>query len=442
MFTNKDLRKLIIPLIIEQVLLMLVGIADTVMISYAGEAEISGVALVDMVSYLIITVLSAVATGGAVVVSQYIGKKDKDNARNAAGQLFFIAGLVSLIIMVLCLYGSRQLLGLLFGSVESAVMEAARLYLVITACSFPFLGIYNSSSALFRSMHQTQIIMKVSFLMNVINVMGNAIGIFVFHAGVAGVAVPTLVSRAIAGIIMLVMILRRNNEIYVTWRGIISWNKEMSVRILKIAVPNGIESGLFALGRVLVTSIVALFGTTQIAANGVAGSVDQIASIATNAMNLAIIPVIGQCVGAGEYSQASYYTKKLMKVTYLLVGAAGGVVIITLPLILSCFELSAETYRLSMVLIIMHNVMAFILHPTSFILSNSLRAAGDVKITMYIGIGSMLLFRLGTAVIFGIVCDMGVVGVWIAMGMDWLARSAAFAIRYKGGKWKEAKVID
>lgn len=441
MFSNKDLKKLITPLIVEQILLMMVGIADTIMISYAGEAEISGVALVDMVNYLIITVLSAVATGGAVVVSQYIGRKESENANRTAGQLFSIAFLISMGITVLCLLFFRQILSGLFGGVETDVMKAAQCYLLITACSFPFLGIYNSSSALFRSMNKTKVIMYVSLLMNVINVIGNAIGIFIFHAGVLGVAVPTLLSRAIAAIIMLVLSMQRRYEIYVTWKSLLSWNKKTAVAILKIAVPNGIENGLFALGRVLVTSIVALFGTTQIAANGVAGSIDQIASIATNAMNLAIIPVVGQCIGAGEYDQASYYTRKLMRITYLLIGIMGGSVIVTLPVILGFYELSAETRQMCIVLIIMHNVMAFLLHPTSFVLSNSLRAAGDVKVTMYIGVASMIIFRLGTAVLFGIVFGMGVVGVWVAMGMDWFARSIAFSIRYKGGQWRKVKVI-
>lgn len=441
MFSNKELKKLIVPLLVEQILLMLVGIADTVMISYAGEAEISGVALVDMVGYLIITVLSAVATGGAVVVSQYLGKRDGEMAEKTAGQLFSITILISVVIMGICLLFSGPLLRLLFGSVEPEVMRAAKTYLVITAFSFPFLGIYNSSSAIFRSMKKTGIIMNVSFLMNTINVVGNAIGIFVFHAGVAGVAVPTLISRAVAGCIMIGLSQQKKHEIHVTWRDMVSWNREMAVRILKIAIPNGVENGLFALGRVLVTSIVALFGTTQIAANGVAGSVDQIASIATNAMNLAIIPVVGQCIGAGEYDQASYYTKKMMKITYALVGGMGGCVILGLPVIMGFFELSEETYQLSILLIIMHNVMAFVLHPTSFVLSNSLRAAGDVKATMYIGIASMLVFRLGTAVVFGIILNMGVIGVWIAMGMDWLARSIAFGVRYKSGKWRSVKVI-
>lgn len=442
LFSNQALKKLIIPLVIEQVLVMLVGMADTAMVSYAGEAAISGVALVDMFCYMIITILTAVATGGAVIVSQFLGSGDRTKANLSASQLLVITFLISSVIMAVCTVFHHGILKLFFGSIEADVMEAAATYLVITAFSFPFLGIYNSSAALFRSMGKTNVTMYVSLLMNAINVAGNAVGIFVFHAGVAGVAVPTLISRIVAGILMSALAFRESNTVFVRWKDICRWDRETIRRILRIAVPNGIENGLFALGRVLVTSIVALFGTVQIAANGVANSVDMIAIVVVNAVNLAMVTVVGQCVGADEYEQAKAYTWKLMKISYLATAVLGVLVCVSLPLILQIYELSDQTYRLSCFLIIMHNILAILLHQTSFNLSNSLRAAGDAKFTMYVGVGSMIVFRLGTAVLFGMVLNLGIIGVWIAMGMDWLARSVAFVIRYKSGKWKEYKAIN
>lgn len=441
LFSSRVLRNMIVPLVIEQVLVMMVGIADTMMISYAGEAAISGVALVDMIGYLVTTVLAAVDTGGAVIVSQYLGKRDRKNANEAASQLVTVSVLVSVAVMAVCVVFHTLILKLLFGKVASDVMRASVTYFVITAFSYPFLGLYNSSAALFRSMKKTKITMYVSLFMNVMNVIGNILGIFVLRAGVAGVAVPTLLSRAVAAAIMVSLGFQEKNEISICWKHLLSWNKELIVKILKIAVPNGIENGLFALGKVLVTSIVAMFGTAQIAANGVANSVDQIAILVVSAINLAIIPVVGQCMGAGEYDQAKYYTKKLMAVSYISTGILSVAVLICLPIILSFFDLSEETYSLSFLLIVLHNGLAFALHPTSFNLANSLRASGDVKSTMYIGIGSMLVFRLGTAILFGIVLDLGVIGVWIAMGMDWLARSAAFVVRYRSGKWRQMKAV-
>ena len=277
--------------------------------------------------------------------------------------------------------------------------------------------------------------------MNIINVVGNYIGVFILHAGVAGVAVPTLISRIVAAIIMFALSLNSSNLVYVKIKNVFAWNQEMISRILKIAVPNGIENGLFTLGRVLVTSIVALFGTSQIAANSVAGSIDQIAVVVVNAINLGIVVVVGQCIGANDYEQAKYYIKKLMKISYIVTGIIGSAVILLLPWILNLYSLSSEARNLTFILVIMHNIIATALHPTAFVLPNGLRAAGDVKFSMVVGIVSMILFRLGAAVLFGIIFNLGIIGVWIAMGSDWLCRSVCFVIRFIKGKWRQFKVI-
>lgn len=441
MFTNRALKNLIIPLVVEQILVMLVGMVDTMMVSHAGEAAISGVALVDMIDYLIITIFSAIAAGGAVIVAQYLGSHQKEQGNTSAGQLMTISFVLSTAVMAVCLVFHKEILRLLFGKIEADVMEACVTYFVITAFSFPFLGIYNASAALFRSMQKTNVTMYISALMNVINIAGNAIGIFVLEAGVAGVAVPTLISRAVAAVLMTALLFRKQYEVHLTFRGIFSLKKEVIKSILRIAIPNGLENGCFALGRVLVTGIVALFGTAQIAANGVANSIDQIAVIVVNAINLAMITVVGQCIGAGEIEQSKQYTKKLMKISYIATAILGIGICISLPLILQFYELSAEAYRYSCILIVVHNMLAILLHPTSFNLANSLRAAGDVRFTMVVGIGSMLLFRLGSGILFGVVLHLGVIGVWMAMGMDWLVRSIAFTLRYRSGKWETMNVI-
>lgn len=441
MFSNKALKKLILPLVIEQILIMAVGVADTVMVSYAGEVAISGVGLVDMFNNLIITVLAAIDAGGAIIVSQYIGNKDRKNANKASSQLLTITIVIATVIMLGCLVFHRILLSTFFGAIEMDVMKAATTYFLISAISFPFLGVYNSAAALYRSMEKTRTTMYVSILMNIINVVGNYIGVFILHAGVAGVAVPTLISRIVAAIIMFALSLNSSNLVYVKIKNVFAWNQEMISRILKIAVPNGIENGLFTLGRVLVTSIVALFGTSQIAANSVAGSIDQIAVVVVNAINLGIVVVVGQCIGANDYEQAKYYIKKLMKISYIVTGIIGSAVILLLPWILNLYSLSSEARNLTFILVIMHNIMATALHPTAFVLPNGLRAAGDVKFSMVVGIVSMILFRLGAAVLFGIIFNLGIIGVWIAMGSDWLCRSVCFVIRFIKGKWRQFKVI-
>lgn len=441
MFSNKDLRNLILPLVIEQILVMLVGMIDTIMVSFAGEAAISGVALVDMINNLFITVLSAVATGGAVIVSQYLGSKNQEKADMSASQLIMSSTLIGTVIALLCLAFRSPMLRLFYGSVESDVMQACMTYFLFTLCSFPFLGLYNASAAIYRSMQKTNITMIVSMIMNVINMIGNYFGVFVLGLGVAGVAIPTLVSRMIGAAIIFGLNLRKGQTIHVQLKNVFAWHPDTIRRIFKIAIPNGIENGLFMLGKVLVTSVVALFGTTQIAANGVSNSLNTIAIIVVTSINLAIVTVVGQCIGAKENEQAKYYTKKLMKISYISTGILSVVVWIAMPFLLSLYDMSPETYALTYHLIMIHNIFAFLLHPTSFNLANAIRAAGDVQYTMWVGILSMIVFRLGCAYLFGIVLNWQIYGVWLAMGADWLGRSIAFLIRYRSGKWLHFRAI-
>lgn len=283
--------------------------------------------------------------------------------------------------------------------------------------------------------------MIVSIIMNVINIIGNYIGVFVLDLGVAGVAIPTLVSRMIGAIIIFRLSLRNGQMVHVQLKNVFSWHFDTIRRIFKIAIPNGIENGLFMLGKVLVTSIVALFGTTQIAANGISNSLNTIAIIVVTSINLAIVTVVGQSIGAQENEQAKYYTKKLMKISYISTGLLSIVVWLAMPFLLNLYDMSLETYNLTYHLIMLHNIFAFLLHPTSFNLANAIRAAGDVRYTMWVGILSMIVFRLGCAYLFGIVLNWQIYGVWLAMGADWLGRSIAFGIRYRSGKWLHFRAI-
>lgn len=441
MFSNKDLKKLIIPLFMDQVLIITVGIIGTMMVSYAGVAEVSGVSLVDMINMLLINILAALATGGAVIVSQYIGKKEKDNARNAASQLITITVAISTGIMLLVVLFNKPLLSVLFGNIEADVMEAAIIYFIISGLSYPFLAIYNSCAALFRSMGNSRVPMIVSIIMNVINVVGNAIGIFVFHSGVIGIAAAALIARGIAATIMMYKSLNKKNDIFVSFSEIFSWQESMIKRILNIAVPNGLENGIVQLGRVLLVSIISLFGTAQIAANGITNSLVGISISFASAMSLAIVTIVGQCIGAGDYNQASYYTKKLTKITYIVTTIISLAEIVLLPWILNLYTLSDEVSRLTYILVIIHNVFAIFLWPLSFTFSNSLRAAGDVRYTMIVSIGSMFILRIALGYILGVVFSMGVIGIWVAMGFDWMLRAIIYIVRYKSGKWKDFKVI-
>lgn len=435
MFSNDALRRLIIPLVIEQILAVSVGMADTMMISSAGEAATSGVSLVDMINNLIINVFAAVSTGGAVVASQYLGHKDREKACEAADQLLFITALIALVIMGLAIGFRQGLLELLYHGIEPDVMRNALIYLVISALSYPFLSVYNSCAALFRSMGNSKISMQVSVVMNLINVAGNYWFIFVMKWGVAGAALASLIGRATACVILYVRLHNPKLEIQ-TGTHAFHVNVGMIRRILHIGIPGGIENSIFQLGRVLVVSIIATFGTVQIAANAVANNLDGMGILPNQAMNLAMITVIGQCVGADDYDQAEYYAKKLMKITYLVGGLCCLTVILTMPLSLRLYGLSAETLKLAAILVVIHDGCAILLWPAAFTLANVLRAANDVRFPMCVSIASMLIFRVGLSYLIAGGLGLGAIGVWLAMVVDWIARATFFIIRYRSGKWK------
>ena len=431
MFSNQDLKRLILPLIVEQILAVSVGMVDTMMVSNAGEAATSGVSLVDMVNTLFINIFAAVATGGAVVSSQYLGQRRRDRACQSANQLILITGVISLVIMGLCILFRQGVLILLYGGVAGDVMANALVYLTISALSYPFLAVYNSCAALFRSMGNSKISMQASVIMNIINVIGDALFIFVFRWGAAA---ASLVSRMTACFILLFRLKNKNLDIFIGGRW--KFNLRMVKQILGIGIPNGIENSIFQLGRVLVVGIIAMFGTTQIAANAIANNLDGMGVLPGQAMNLAMITVVGRCVGAGDFDQAGYYAKKMMKITYIVNGLCCIAVILTMPISLSLYRLSREALELGAILVLIHDGCAVFLWPSSFCLANVLRAASDVRFPMCVSILSMIIFRIGFSYLLAVGLGMGAVGVWWAMIADWSVRSALFGWRFASGKWK------
>ena len=437
LFSNRKLVQLIIPLVIEQGLTILVGMADGVMVSSVGEAAISGVSLVDMIAAVILVLFAALATGGAVVTSQYLGARNLEKARKSAGQLILMAGFLGLLIMVPCLLFSEQLLMLCFGAIEADVKAAGLSYMRITALSFPFLALYNAGAAIYRSVGNSKVSMQVSMLMNVINVAGNAFCIFVLGWGVVGVAVPTLISRMVAGVYMMAKVANPSLELRPAKEGLTAIDRRMMGSILGIGIPSACENCFFSLGRLIVASMITLFGTSQVSANAVAGNIDRLGIIIGQAMGLAMVTVVGQCVGARDTKQASYYTKKILLWDYIAQGLSNVLILLFMDQLIGFYgALSGQTRELASTLSTIHAGLGILFWPVSFVLPNALRAANDVKFTMWVGIGSMLVCRIFGSWLLCVHFGLGAVGVWIAMTTDWVCRTSFFVPRMIGGKWK------
>lgn len=441
MFTSTELKRLLIPLLLEQTLSVTIGMMDTVMVASCGEASVSGVSLVDSINVLLIMVFSALATGGAVVTSQYLGKKDLQQATAAAKQLFYVVLIASLSIMGLCLLLRYPLLSLLFGTIEADVMRAAQVYFLLTALSYPFLAMYNAAAALLRSQGNARASLNTSIIMNLLNVSGNALFIFGFRMGVLGAGLATLLSRVVGSMVIQRALHRPGCQLPPPNLFRLEWKPELIGKILAVGVPNGLENGFFQLGKLLLLRMISTFGTVSIAANAVGNTMGTIHCLPGNAIGLAMITVVGQCVGARKYDQARYYTRRLMQLSYLCMGVLNILILLGNGIVTKPFHLSPETDALARQIVFIHGAGAATLWPLSFVLPNSLRAAGDARFTMLVSSFSMVMFRILFGYLLAIPCGMGVIGVWVAMQIDWVFRITCFVLRFRGHRWETKALV-
>ncbi|MDE7242798.1 MAG: MATE family efflux transporter [Oscillospiraceae bacterium] len=434
-FSSHDLKRLIIPLVIEQMLAITVGLLDSIMVSQVGEAAISAVSLVDTVNVLLVGAFSALATGGAAIAGQYLGRQKREKAGHAGEQLLLFMIESSLLIMLFFYLGKGFVLNVVFGQVEPDVAAYANTYYIIVEASTPFLAVYSAGAALFRVMGNSAVSMWVSLLMNIINAVGNALLIFGFHMGVEGVAFPTLASRIFAAAAMMLLLRRPGMPMQV---------EKLSVRhdpyiiqnIIHFGVTNGLESSMFQLGKILLLSTVSVLGTASVAANAIGNTFGTFQCMAGNAIGLGVVTVVSQCVGANDYEKARFYTKKLIKMTYASMAICITAVYFSLPLFLRLYNVSAEAELYARQIIWMHGFFGLLIWPLSFTLPQALRAAGDTRFTMIVSTVSMWTMRVGFGILLGKYIGFGVVGIWMAMFLDWFLRISLFVPRFRGHRWE------
>lgn len=436
LFSNRDLWQLIIPLIIEQFLLIFVGLADSIMVASVGEAAVSAVSLIDTIMVLIINLFTALATGGAIVAGQALGRRSQEDSCEAAEQTLLFSALLSLAITAIMYGGKWFILNVVFGQIEAEVMYNCDLYLMIVSASIPFLAVYNAGAAMFRAMGNSKTPMKMSLAMNSINLFGNAILLYGLKWGIEGAAIPTLLSRVFAGLWMLFLIQRKKYTIHVRSLTGLKLKPKLMGKILHLGIPYALENSMFQLGKIIVLSLVTSFGTASIAANAVSNSIAMFAILGGMSINYALSSVSARCVGANDFEQVRYYTRKLIKYDYIILLVSNVLVVLALPLIIFVYNLSPETSAMVREIIIMHSVCAIFIWPLSFTIPNTLRAANDVTFCMAVSVVSMWIFRIGFSYILGQYAQLGVLGVWMAMIIDWAVRSLFFIARYRGTKWQ------
>jgi putative MATE family efflux protein len=442
LWNNRALFSLLWPLIVEQILAVAMGAIDTIMVSTVGEHAVSAVNIVDNINNLLIIAFSALCTGGAVVVSQYIGRKDHSNSSLAAKQLVYSVTVISLITMTFTVLLRRPVISLVYGNIENDVMDAAAVYFLFTGLSYPFLALNNANAALFRAAGNSKVPMSIALLVNIINIFGNAFFIYVLKIGVVGAALSTLLSRIIAAVITTVMLVRsRTSPISLFGLHHIRFVRSMIKNILNVGIPSGLESSMFMIGKLLTQRIFAVFGTAAIAANAIASIVNSFSFMPGTAFGIALLTVVGQCIGAGDYPAAKRQVFKIMKITYITLLVISGVTYVFMEPLVSLFHLSSSAHELAKSILRVHCISMGLGWAMSFALPNALRAAGDARYVMIVATVSMWTVRVCASYFFSFTLKLGPLGVWLAMGADFFVRGTSYFLRWLGGKWQEKRVI-
>lgn len=443
MFSNRMICSLLIPVVLEQLLNSIMGTADTMMVSNVGSAAISAVSLVDSINVLVIQAFSALAAGGAIICAQYIGQRNKEKANESARQVLFIITAISVAVSLICLVFQKPLLRLIFGSVEPAVMRASETYFFYTALSFPFIAAYDSAASIFRAQDNTKGPMIISMISNVMNIAGNAVMIWVFHMGVAGAALSTLISRIFCAVVVIIQLRKEKEGQEIGVRDYFEIRPDWSMirRILGLGIPSGIENSMFQLGKLAIQSTVSTLGTTAIAAQAMTNILENLNGIAAIGVGVGLMTIVGQCLGAGRQDEAVYYIKKLCVIAeVIIIISCLGVFALTKPItILGGMEKESADMCFHMVMWI--TIVKPLVWIMAFIPGYGLRAAGDVKFSMIVSCCTMWACRFCLCVFLIRVMGFGPMGVWIGMFADWTLRGIIFTWRFHSRKWLQHKVI-
>ena len=453
LFSGRALFSIIFPLILQQILSITIGTADSMMVARAGEAAVSGVSLVNTLDTLLVLVFTSLVSGGSVVVSQALGRKDFTGARTAAKQLLYASTGIALLVSVTVILCRHPLLNLLFGAVEADVMQSALGYFFFVALSFPFLAIESANAASFRAMGNSMISLLVSLMMNLINIGGNALFILVFEWGAIGAAVATLIARIVGATVLTILLHSKKNAVYL--EKLLHYQPDFRVirSILHIGVPNGIENGMFQFGKLLTQTLISTMPTAAIAANAVANTLANIQYMTGAAFSNTMVTVVGRCIGAEEKEQAKRYARLLTVLEYLALFIMALVTVIFAKPLIAVYDLSPDSSALAYRLILYHSICAVLVWPIAFTLPSAFRASSDVRFPLVVSMFSMWTFRVAlsyvfaqeTVSLFGLITfpglGMGVMGVWVAMTVDWLFRMVMFIWRFVSGKWLTVKRV-
>jgi len=437
----KEIIAIIIPILVDQAFLILMSFLNTAMISSAGVAAVSAVSMVDSLNIFLINVFVAVATGGTVIVAQYKGKGNPEMVSKTATQAITAVTLFSLVISVLFIVFHMPVLHLLFGQAEPDVFQNARLYLIGSCVSYPFIAIFEAVTGSLRGVGETKPCLNLSLLMNLMNTTLNVLFITILHMGVEGLMISILLSRIVGMAASLIYIIKYNETIHFRIKNTLHIDFSILKKVMFIGLPFAAEQMFFNGGKLLTQTFIVQLGTLAMTAYAISNSIALLFQIGPNALGIAVVTIVGQSMGQRNILDAKKFTKSIIILSSIFFVATSVILVPFFPVMMKLFHPPGEIIPTIFTMILISAIAQPFLWSPSFIMPSALRAAGDSTFTSIASLLSMWLLRVVLGYILGITFGFGIIGVWVAMIVEWGARGLIFFIRFRGKKWYAHKLV-
>ena len=442
LFSNRALVNLTVPIALNSLMAIFMGMADSIMVSSAGAAAVSAVSLVDAINNVFTTAFDSIPIGGSVVTSQYIGARQYDKAKQSIRQILYSGVVLATLCMVILLCFRKQVLNLIYGTIEQDVFDNAVTYFTLTLISFPFLVVGCTSTATLRAMAKNRQAVTITITANALNVVGNAILIYGFKMGVAGAAISTTFSRMVWCFWGLIAIRSKKLPVQLEKLFPIRIDKDIMKRVLKVGTTNGFENALFYVGRLLVSTLIASLGTVYIAAYSLASSLNNFGWTMIAAYSTTAMTVVGQCIGAGEKGQAKQNAKKLLFAATITMVVCFGLVALFSNQLVGLYDLKPEELEVAAYYTRFAALLTiFTGYSMSFAPMGAFRAAGDIRYPVVVTTSTMFIFRVGLSYLLCYGFGLGLESVWLGMAADWICRTILNSIHFVRGKWLDKKLI-
>jgi len=437
----KSIVALIVPIFVDSAFIVLMSMLNTAMVSSSGVAAVSAVSMVDSINIFIVSLFIAVATGGTVIVAQYKGSGNDEMVSKSAAQAISTVAIISVVISALVIIFHNAVLGFLFGNADADVLHNAKIFLIGSCISYPFIAVYQAATGALRGVSETKACLMLSLILNVTYFLLNILLITIFDLGVVGLSISLIVGRMLGMAASIVYLVKYNQTLRFKIKNALKVNFSILKKIMFIGIPFAMEQMFFNGGKLLTQTFIVQLGTMALTVNAIANSISMLFQIGGTSLSVAVVTVVGQCIGRKDTEDARKFIKSFLGLSSLFFLIMTAIILPLFPMLMKLYSPPDEIVSSIFWLIVMLAISQPLLWSLSFILPSALRAAGDSKFTSVASLLSMWLFRIILGYLLGITLEMGIVGVWLAMVAEWGVRGALFAWRFKGDKWYRHKLI-